>query len=52
LYLLMQEHKDTYIEQTLRAKYSKQGITVTIIREKIADVQEFVRLRLESALEG
>ncbi|AGY48564.1 RNA polymerase sigma factor [Bacillus phage Spock] len=52
LYLLMQEHKDTYIEQTLRAKYQKQGVTVTVIREKIADVQEFVKFKLEAALEG
>lgn len=52
LFLLLQEHTDSYIEKEMRRKYLSNDNTVRVIRTKIRDVQDFIKTRLRESLEG
>lgn len=52
LFLMLQEHTDSYIEKEMRKKYLSPDITVRVIRSKIRDVQDFIKTRLRESLEG
>ena len=52
LFLMLQEHTDRYIEKEIRKKYQSNDITTRVIRNKIQDIQEFIRTKLYEPLEG